>query len=174
MITTTPWIIQADFPNDIHFPSTIKYDERVKPKVLQAQQFDLRQVVGKEFYAELVLTLENGNLLAGGETYLQADYDALLPYLKQYLTMASYARYLGEADEHNTRYGTVTKINPHSQILDPADRDRKIRTYRSMAASYANDICEFLSDNSSKYPVWEQNQPDSDSGKLSGVTFSSV
>ena len=176
MLTKNPIVEKGDWANNVYFPPTIKYNETVLPKVLEAQQFDLKKVLGKKFYAQIVLCIDNLNELPAGFTeFTQDDYDNILSDMKEIVMNFAYARYLEVSDYHNTRMGTARKIGPHSEKLDTKEKDRLIQHYRNLAANYVGDLCEYLEDNASTYPTWSANRSDKAEIKQSGgINFSAV
>ena len=175
MITTVPIIVQADWATRIELAPSIKYTERILPKVLETQQNELRPAVGKEFYLELVQVIENGGTVPGALTTLtQAAYDTLSPYLKDIVIYYTYAAYLMDSHTQNTRYGAVQKSNPHSQSLSKEDKGRLIRYYRGIAGNYVGDLEDILKDNSTDYPTWTQNQPKPDESRKQATRMTGI
>lgn len=175
MITTNPIVVKADFANYVHLPTNFRYDETMKPRVLQAQQHDLRKLVGKEFYAEIAQVLDNSGTVPGGLTTLtQTAYDNIVPYIKPVVIHFAYARFINQQDEHNTNYGTVVKKNPHSEPISEKRRTTRTVAERSKAVDYWQDMLEYMEDNTGDYPTWRDNKPkESEKGTMS-INFSSV
>lgn len=155
-------IAQSDWTNYVELSTAIessKYTSRIVPKVLEAQDFDLRDLIGKELYNE-VISVSDGNTepnLSSG------NYTALLPYLKPVIVYFTYARYLPESQNVNSRHGTVKKLTPHSEPIELKELMRLAAMYKSRAIEHGERLIEFLEDNVENYPTWNSNRTGNES-----------
>lgn len=171
MITTKAVLTQAEWANYFHLPGNTDYNERILPSILEAQQFDLRPLLTKDFYKEIAAVIENDNLIVGGESFTQAQYDLFKPYLIDIVVNYAFARYLASSNAHVTRYGVRTKTNPYSTPVDAKERDSLIRTYRSKGGEYGQLACEYLDENLTVFTTW-RDKAESPTSKGSGVSIS--
>lgn len=144
---------KTDFQNFLDLQGSFKYYERLAPKCLEAQRFDLRPVLGKDFYAEIIAVVENTDTILPESTFLQDSYNNLLPYLKNFVKYSAFVRYLKDANTILTRFGPKTKKTPHSDF-SAEDKKESIRYYGSMARDYATELVEYLDDNANLFPGW--------------------
>ena len=161
METKQTWIAPSDWPDFIRLPQSIEYASVIYPRVLDAQEVDLSDAIGWDFYRVLAAVLDNAGLIAGatvdGEAVnlTQPAYDAIVPYLKPIIIYYTYALHTEEFGIQETRYGQRVKANPHSK--EPSDRqvDRKLHRTRGRATHYLKKLCDYLGDNTSLYPDWK-------------------
>lgn len=101
-------ITKTDFDGDIPITQNIVNDKILKPYILQAQRFDLKQRLGAAFYQAL-----NDNLagaiyltLLNGTTYTNsAGQSVSFRGIKIALAHYAYARYILESNATNTPLG---------------------------------------------------------------------
>lgn len=158
METVLSWVASSDWPNYVHLPVTLDYDETIKPSVLKAQEIDLREGMGRDFYRAIAAVLNNTGSVTGatvdGEAVnlSQAAYDALLSKLKPIIINYAYARHRETFDLQETRFGARVKNDAHSTAASDGTIQRTIHRHKSDAAHYLNELRLFLEDNASDYP----------------------
>ena len=153
MQTLNVWISSSDWTNTKNLPSTLDYDEEIKPRAQEAQEMDLYPVFGLDFYTELVQTLDNSNIVTT-ETYTQAAYTALLPYIKDIVKHFAYSRYLDDAGIVLTRSGPVIKNTPQSEPISDKTRAKLIHIERSKGIHYIDRMREFFDETTHVYDNW--------------------
>ena len=167
-------ISQSDWPDYIHLPASITstvYDNTVKPYVLQAQDIDLRQILYKDFYDEIMEVAASGSDSANGEL-TKANYDLLLPYIKPMLVFFAYARYVGKSEIVNSRYGAIQKTNEHSEPISEKKINRLQMQERANAINYLNVMQDYMELNKSKFDTWYRNRDLNDSKRTGLRTWS--
>lgn len=171
MLTTQPILQQSDFESFVDLQGSFPYTEKLLPKVLEAQQYDLKPLLGTDFYSEVSQVIENGNTIPGGfSKFNQTEYDALKVYLIDFIKYAAYTRYLSDPNNVLTRFGLVQKKTPHSEQSNGEQRKESKRYYGGLSESAKADLCEYLNDNSNTFTSWG-NDPSSKQGQ--GVSFAS-
>lgn len=137
---------------------------RLNPYIAQAQQFDLKPLLGELFYQNLTdnpATTENALLLSGGSyTYNGNTY--CFAGLKAALVFYAYSRFIDNQNVNITRFGVVYKNNPEvSERVDEKTLQRLVLQARDQAMGYWIECEQFLKRNPSQYPLWKGhvNQP---------------
>lgn len=138
--------------------------------LIEAQELDLRPILGNELYLELIA--ENGNspypdkyanLLEGctytynGKSY---KHEGLIPVLAYFI----YARFLAYAGSVATPYGVVQKTNDFSQPTSDKSISRQITQAKSAAMAYFDRVKLFLIHNKTIYTTYLFNPSTRNSG----------
>ena len=132
---------------------------RINPYILQAQQFDLKPLVGEVFYKSIIdnpTTAETALLLSGGE-YIYQNKSYEFSGLKSVLVYHTYARLLENQNINVTRFGVVFKNNADvSERVDEKTLQRLIQQARNQARAYWDECTVFLNRQSANYPLWNK------------------
>jgi hypothetical protein len=142
----------------------IDFDSKVKPHVLDAQEFDLRPLIGEEFWIELADDVSAFPDLWEGLTYTHQGHTYQHPGLKAVLVMFAYARYKGSVQQTDTAYGLVVKTNEHSTPVSDRTLARAEAKAKSGAEIYWTRVRDYLCRKSTTYPLWKGGS----SGRLTG------
>lgn len=167
-------ITQADFPPYREITANLEYTERLNPYIAQAQQFDIKALLGEKFYANLIAnpaTTANAKLLNGG-SYAVDNYTYEFTGLKAVLVMYSYARFLQNQNVNVTRFGVVFKNNNDvSDRVDEKTMQRIMTNAREQAQAYWQECELFICRNSTDYPLYCQTGQSVNKGgpRISGV-----
>lgn len=130
----------------------------LNPFILEAQEFDIRSILGDEFYLAILAdlpTLANYGDLVNGVQY---TYDGKLyetKGIKACLIYYSYARYLANANQTSTPSGMVSKTNDYSDPISEKTLARLIQQARSGAIHFQEQFIDYLNRNESNYPLWK-------------------
>lgn len=123
--------------------------KQLDPYILEAQEFDIREVLGDPLYFEILadaptfLTPKIGKLFNGcnyvynGQNYKHEGVKASLIYF-------TYARYLQNSNAHATPFGLRTKTHNYSDPIDEKTVSRMVKQAQSGAISYQNRYLEFM------------------------------
>jgi hypothetical protein len=157
----TPLITLTDIRSIKSISLNLNQDKELVPNIIEAQEYDLRPILGDNFFLDLVddLTaspslvlysdLWNGSEYTyGGERYKHEGIKTVLAY-------HAYARYLSGANIQSTATGFVHKTNQYSERVDDKSISRLIAQARSAAQVSESRVREFLNRNSSDYPLWK-------------------
>lgn len=130
---------------------------RIHPYIKQAQQFDLKPLLGEEFYKDLTdnsTSTPNSLLLTGGGyTHQNKNYE--FSGLKAALVFYAYARIIENQNIQVTRFGVVYKNNADvSERVDEKTLQRLVQQTRNQARVYWDECELFLNRNSIDYPLW--------------------
>lgn len=150
--------IKARKPISVNANEAMQLNEHIQ----EAQDFDLRPILGDEFYFLLVeesnespqyptlSDLWNGcTYEVGGITYTHEG-------IKAYLVYSAYARYSANASTVATATGFVHKNNQFSEPVSEKTISRKVEQARSGAQVYENRFRHYLDNNRDLYPLWKQ------------------
>lgn len=153
-------ITKTDFDGDIPITQNIVNDKILKPYILQAQRFDLKQRLGAAFYQAL-----NDNLagaiyltLLNGTTYTNsAGQSVSFRGIKIALAHYAYARYILESNATNTPFGTRVKSTDVSEAVSDKMLAQIAANHFNMAESLMNDVVTYLNDTTiiNTYPIWK-------------------
>jgi hypothetical protein len=154
-------LLVTDFATYKELSVNIDDTTRINPYILQAQQFDLKPLVGEVFYKDILdnpTSAENTLLLNGGAySYQNKNYE--FSGLKIVLAYYAYARIIENQNIHVTRFGVVFKNNADvSERVDEKTLQRLILQTRNQARAYWDECHLFLNRKSISYPLWA-NQP---------------
>jgi hypothetical protein len=124
--------------------------KNLDPYILEAQEFDLKKLLGRELFIDLLddfdasPSLTKYEDLFNGLSYEYQDvkyqHRGLVPVLCYY----SYARYILNSGGHSTDYGLRKKINQDSEEVSEKEKARRVTQAREGAVAYWNDVKVFL------------------------------
>lgn len=146
-----------DFEPYRELTGNLDVTERLTPYINQAQQFDLKELMGNQFYTDLVNNSSDANyqtLLEGGDyTYNNLTYS--FTGLKAVIVMFAYARFLANQNINVTRFGVVFKNNNDvSERVDQKTLQAAISNAKEQGKAYWNECVDFLYHNYTDYPLW--------------------
>jgi len=153
--------------------NSLKLDSEIN----EAQEFDLRPILGDEFYLALINdfaaspSLTTYSDLFNGSTYVYSGNTYQHDGIKAMLCYYAYARYLNNSNTNATAYGTVIKLNQESEPVSEKTLSRLVGQAISGAKVFENRIRDFLTRNSADYPLWECSK---DNQKTGGLRISAV
>jgi hypothetical protein len=118
-------------------------DKRVDPMIREAQEIDLRNLLGETLYDKVV------------EDISPLNYPELDAVINPAMCYWAYARLLKNNRITITSNGVVNKnVDGSVQAVDQAIAIA-LSDARDVAKNYANRIVKFLDDNSTDYPEWK-------------------
>lgn len=119
---------------------------------IRVQRNSLKSLLGTDLYNDVTSATPS------------IDYSALTdPYLYNYLSAAFAAKYVVEGSLFHTNRGNFQFNQDTTQNPDKWQLQQVSENYKQEQNDYANDIIEFLDDNSSTYTLWEQDKNTMDS-----------
>jgi hypothetical protein len=150
-------ISKQNLVDDKLIPSTAD-EGKVDLAIKDAQEFDLRPVLGDALYYDLVknTTSANNQKLLQGEEYVNSAGETILfPGLKASLKYYAMARYIVTLKRHMTSHGIVEKTTPYSINSGNKDISLDADSKRSGAAAYWEDAVKYLNTKKANYPLWK-------------------
>lgn len=132
----------------------------LNPFILEAQEFDIRSILGDSFYLAILddlPALANYGDLVNGVQYTFEGNLYETKGIKACLIYYSYARYLANANQVSTPSGMVSKTNDYSDPTSEKTLSRLIQQARSGAIHFQEQFIDYLNRNESLYPLWKNN-----------------
>lgn len=151
----------SDFGDFKQITSNLNAGIKLNPAIREAQEFDLRPLMGTEFYLALCDDFEASPSLSeyedlfNGSRYTRGDVLCEHNGIKAVLIYYAYARYLATSMVNSTPFGLVQKTNVNeSTAVSEKTLSRLVQQARSGAESYWSRVNKFLLDNITDYPLY--------------------
>jgi hypothetical protein len=135
--------------------NNIDIPKKVDLAIQDAQEFDIRPLIGESFYLAIVANPSAYADLLNGVSYTISGDEYESPGVKKCLALFAYARIKNDANDHDTAYGTMNKNNPYSTGVSEATKVRQLKEIRDQAQYYWKRIEMYLNEKSNDYPLWE-------------------
>jgi hypothetical protein len=154
----TQLITISDFTQYKAISVNVDTVKKLDPFILEAQQFDLKKLLGNAFYLAFVndfnlspslptySDLWNGSEFTCGTKTLRHE------GLKSVLCSLSYARYILNSNVNATAFGTVHKKTEESEMVSDATIKRLYEQAYGGAMEYWEDVKKFLDEQN--YDLW--------------------
>lgn len=129
---------------------------RWKPYVTEAQDQDLRPILGDGLYYQLMQTPTATiySELLNGKSYTYNGQTVYFDGLKPMLGYFTLARLIQNNQINIVRFGVVSKVVNQSQNVDPQVLRQVVNEMRSNAMTYKNQVDTFLLNNQSTYTLY--------------------
>lgn len=149
-------IEKADFAEIRDISNNVDFDKRIKPYVREAQEFDIRPILGAEMFYDLLKNSADDNYTAllDGLDYTYADVNYSFVGLKTIIAYYTYARFIPHDNVRSTPSGMMGKTNEFSERISKSEIDRIVNQNQSAAYAYIEDMICFLDRKVSDYPKW--------------------
>ena len=134
--------------------SNLNVNKKLNPHILDAQECDVRPLLGEEFWIDIVDNLSDYDDLWLEHTYTHAGHTYRHPGLKYVLIMYTYARYKDDAQMHDTAHGVVMKTTEFSTPVSDKAIARAGAKARSSAQVYWSRVKQYLDRKYQDYPLW--------------------
>lgn len=151
----------SDFADFKHISANINSATKLNPFINEAQEFDLRPLMGAEFFLDLIADFEASPSLAtysdlfNGSEWTVGTIKHQHNGIKPVLAYFSFARYLMNQGANSAPFGMVQKLNnPESQPISERTLERLVSQAKSGAQAYWSRVNKFLLDNKSDYPLY--------------------
>ena len=172
---TTQLITLANIQAVKSISLNVNESKQLTPYILEAQNFDLRELLGDAFYLDLVAdfvaspSLADYSTLFNGGTYTYGSETYHLDGIKLFLIYCTYARYLANSSVIATATGLVHKTNQYSDKVEEKTISRLVSQARSGATFVENNVKEYLSRYSSTYPLYKCEKQKSTGFKIRNI-----
>jgi hypothetical protein len=140
-------------------------ENRVLASINEAQNFDIKPVIGEAFLYEVNrlynISPANADIvkLVEGGTYLDCDGNTLsfsgLAISLKYYTLA---RFRKKQPINDTNFGVVVKRDNYSDTVNPEMLNQSINDARQSGQGYLNDVLKFLNTEKDLYPLYKGNR----------------
>jgi len=148
--------------------NNIDIPKKVDLAIQDAQEFDIRPLIGESFYLAIVANPSAYADLLDGVSYTISGDEYESPGVKKCLALFAYARIKNDANDHDTAYGTMNKNNPYSTGVSEATKVRQLKEIRDQAQYYWKRIEMYLNEKSNDYPLWENSSCCRKNGRSNG------
>lgn len=151
--------------------------DRITPYIQEAQQFDLKRLLGDALYLDFLTKFDQSgdpkytsyqNLL-NGVMYTYSQQTLEHPGLIGYLSYSTLVRFFNNNHINATKYGLVQKDNDQSTPLDFRAVAAAVAELRSNALAFQVDIIKYLTTNGTLYPLYAYQ--DGSALGMTGVKF---
>lgn len=135
---------------------------RWEPFCLEAQDLDLRPILGDGLYYDLMNEFydtgddmyANYQLLINGEAYTLNGQTVYFDGIKPMLGYFTLARLVQNHPINITRFGIVNKVIPQSQNVDPQVIRQVVNELKSNAMTYVNQVNTYLLQKNSTFTLY--------------------
>lgn len=175
-MATTPLIVtKADFTNYVEIAANM-HAEKINPRILQAEDFDLRELMGDKFYWSFMsnrasaanVALENGGV------YFFNDILYTFYGLKPVVVYYAASRITKGLDMHFTPNGVMQKRNDFSDHMEVKEIAYAAHQQINQGLAYWNMCRDYLDRNKERYPLWTANCCDSKHGASPSPRVTSI
>lgn len=148
----------TDFTNNKYLSQNLD-DRDIDPIIDEAQEFDLKPVLGRELYLDLITNFTETKYqeLLNGKTYTPTGYTSPVQFqgLKEVLKYYVYKRMIVLDGVKSTNSGFVMKTLENSERISGTQRTQMIAQAASGARSHEDEMVFFLNNYSTTYPLWK-------------------
>lgn len=148
----------TDFTNNKYISQNLD-DRDIDPVIDEAQEFDLKPVLGRELYQDFLNNLTDTKYqdLLNGKEYTPTGYTSSVKFqgVKEVLKYYVYARMVVLDGAKNTPSGFVQKTLENSERLSGTQRTQMIAQARSGAKAHEDEMVFFLNNFYPDYPLWQ-------------------
>lgn len=133
----TQLITKTDFAPYVDIAQNLS-DAKLNPRILEAQNFDLKYLMGEDFYYDFISDLtsdKNKNIYNGAERQQG---------IKPVLVYFTAARLVKALDIHITPNGVMQKRNEFSDHVDTKLIGLKIKEYENLANAYWDEVSRYI------------------------------
>jgi hypothetical protein len=140
-------------------------NNRVTASIIEAQDFDIKPVIGEAFFYDVILKYgtspADANIVkvVEGGTYTDCDGNTMsFAGLAKALNYYTLARFRKKQPINDTNFGVVVKRDLYSDPLDTKALSQSIDDARSSGMGYLNETIKFLQQNKDIYPLFKGNE----------------
>lgn len=147
--------------------------DRINPYIQEAQQFDLKQLLGDALYVDFLAKYDvtgdpqyaNYQALLKGGTYTYGGVTLENPGLIPFLVYMTLARFFNNNQVNATRYGLVNKLVDESEVVDWRGIAAAVAELRANGRAFADDLTKYLDNNPTLFPLYNRR---TDGGPMEG------
>lgn len=138
----------------------VNQEKKITPAILEAQQFDLKKLMGDAFYLEFVNDFNQSPSLPiysdlyNGSEFTHCGKTIRHEGIKTVLAYLTYARYVLNSNVESTAFGTVRKKTEDSEQVDEKTITRLHNQAYAGAMEYWEDVVKFL--DVQNYTLWNE------------------
>ncbi|UAB85682.1 hypothetical protein INR75_06620 [Zunongwangia sp. SCSIO 43204] len=128
-------------------------DGKINPYIDDAENIDIKPLLGELLYNAVKKTPEDHTLLIEGGEYEYKDETYSHPGLEKALSIFAFARYIYFGASTDTAWGFVEKENQNSTPVSASHKKTVYTKERQTAATYFSEVATFL--NRTNYNLWK-------------------
>jgi hypothetical protein len=130
--------------------------QRVDPYITEAQENDLRPILGDALFYDLITNIETTKYreLLNGKNYTKDGYTIFFPGLKPMLCYFALARIVQNNAVNITSFGITQKNIEGSQPVDQRLIGALVTELKDVANSYQTRLIDFVQENTTTYPLF--------------------
>lgn len=139
--------------------SNIDDVQSIDPYIIEAQNVDLRRLLGLKFFNVLMNELKQADppqrakdILNGCTYTLEDGTEISFAGIKPLIAYYAYARAIPQLGRRVTRFGAVQKVTPFSEPVQSKDIAAMVIDAKSNAKVYEEDLLYFLRNKKDIYP----------------------
>lgn len=110
----------------------------------QAEDFDVKQVIGNVFFTEIDANKSTYENLLNGGSYTYNGYTYSFKGLNYAIAYFALSRWTRGSNVNATPFGTVIKSSNDSDPVQTADLMVKVNEYKSIGSQYLQECIDFL------------------------------
>lgn len=142
----------SDFLNRFKLTQNIKESD-FNSEALVVQEQSLEYVLCTETYEEFISQWSDG-----GEAYLDAKYQKLYPFIKDFLIFKTGAQLIFTMDYLSTPAGLRKKVSDISDSVSQQEKRSLISVAENRAEFYQDKLIDYLTKNKKDFPLWESSR----------------
>lgn len=136
------------------FSSNTDYSLKLKPHILDAQEFDVMPLLGESFWLDIELNVGSYTDLLNETVYTWQGKRYRNPGLKAVIIGFTLSRYKLAVNVSDTPFGLVQKETPYSSPTDGKLIAKQAALKKSGAEAQWLRVKEYLNRHASQYPKW--------------------
>lgn len=144
--------------------------KKVSTAITEAQEFDLRPILGEELYLDIISKEPTGfgiyAALMNGGTYSYNSKTYHHEGIKAVLVYYAYARLIPNLQENATPYGFKEKVNEFSVGISAKAISAKIAQAVAGAQAYQSRTIDYLNRNQATLTLWKGNVAEAKTGGI--------
>jgi hypothetical protein len=133
----------------------VDFNKKLRPHVFKAQEFEVRPLIGEEFWIYITANVATLGDLLNEKTYSYNNKTYQHPGLKAVIIMYTLARYKSTIGIHDTAFGLVQKTNQYSEPVSDKLVARESAKETAGAEVYWLRVRDYLDRNKATYPLWK-------------------
>lgn len=148
-------INRSDFDGRVDISANLS-DKKLNQHILHAQDFDLRDLMGDNFYFDMLAKFrtEPYKSLIEGRFYPKDGVQRNFEGLKAVIAYFTAAKLIFELDLTITPNGIYSKRNEYSDAIDDKTKLFRANQYKNMAISVFNMAKDYINENANLFQYW--------------------
>lgn len=166
-----------DFSPYVELPSSLEFETKLMPRILEIQVSDLLPLIGASMYNDFIANKNADKYLTLmlGETYTNKDnVEVIFWGVKPMLVYYSFANFVVNHPTQVGAFGVVNKVSDYSVIVSDKALARQQLYYRSFGKIYEKSLIDYMEIKKASFPLYPQSKLQKVTPRSSGVTITKV